>query len=359
MVQMKYLDIAGRRVGPGCEPFVILEAGINHNGDMALLRKMIDEAVVAGADAIKFQTFKAEEFISDPHQTYTYKSQGRQITESMLDIFKRFELSEPQWQQVFTWCRDSGILGFSTPQNPSDLDFLLNITDLPVIKVGSDDLTNLELLRYYAAKGLPVIISAGMAFISEVEDAVRAVRSSGNQSLAVLHCVSSYPAAPEALHLNKILTLSGAFDLPVGFSDHSQGNTAAVTAVSLGACILEKHFTLDKNLPGPDHWFSADPAEARTWVQAIRDCHRMRGTGIIEPAPEELQMRAIARRSIVAARDLAAGIVLTRADMAFKRPGTGVPPRMVNELIGQRIARPIARNSLITFDAFRTETHHG
>jgi N,N'-diacetyllegionaminate synthase len=347
------IDIAGRKIGNGYEPFVILEVGINHNGDMQIIRKMIDEAFAAGADAIKFQTFKAEEFIADPNQTYTYRSGGLEITEPMLEMFRRYELSETQWRQIFLWCKQSNILCFSTPQNPSDLDFLLSIVDLPVIKVGSDDLTNLELMRYYAGKGLPMIISAGMAYISEVEAAVRSIRASGNEMISILHCVSSYPASARNIHLNKIATLQRAFDVPVGFSDHTEDNNAAVASVAMGACILEKHFTLDKNMPGPDHWFSMNPTEAKAWVRAIKDAYCMLGKSVVEPTAEELTMRKIARRSIVANNDIAAGTVLTRKDLALKRPGTGIPPAHIDYLIGQRLAINIRKNELITFENLR------
>lgn len=350
---MRVLDVRGRRIGNGCDPFLILEAGINHNGDMAMVRRMIDVAAKSGADALKFQTFKAEEFVSNPTQTYTYKSQGRTVTESMLEMFRRYELSADQWQEVVGWCREAGILFFSTPQNPSDLDFLLRIVDLPLIKVGSDDLTNVALMRYYGSKQLPMIISAGMAYAGEVEDAVQAVRGTGNDRLAILHCVSSYPAQPDELHLNKIGTLARAFDLPVGFSDHTQGSTAAVASIALGACIVEKHFTLSKDLPGPDHWFSADPEEAKAWVRDIRNCWRSLGGSIIEPTPKELEMRKLARRSVVAARDLEAGAILTAEDLTLKRPGTGLPPKLLEHLVGQKLSRRVARNSLVTFDDVR------
>jgi N-acetylneuraminate synthase/N,N'-diacetyllegionaminate synthase len=346
-------EIDGRRIGPGHEPFLILEVGINHNGDMDQVKKMIDVAANSGADAVKFQTFRAAEFVSDPLATYTYQSQGRQVTESMLGMFQRYELSPDQWKQIVLWCEQSKIMFFSTPQNPSDLDFLLKTTRLPAIKVGSDDLTNIGLMRYYASKSLPMIISAGMAYLSEIESAVRAIRETGNSRLAVLHCVSSYPAPAEDLHLNKMATISRAFDVPVGFSDHTVGPLGAVAAVAMGACIVEKHFTLDKNLPGPDHRFSADPREVKEWVHAIRNTYRSLGQSIVEPTTDEMEMRKIARRSVVAARDLAQGEILKLEDLAFKRPGTGIPPAHVSYLVGHRVRRDLRKDDLVTFEALR------
>ena len=347
---MDYLEIADRRIGPGFEPFIILEVGINHNGDTAIARKMIDVAFSCGADAVKFQTFKAEEFISDPDKTYTYRSQGQEVTESMLSMFKKCEFSREQWKKIAEYCKKVGILFFSTPQNPSDLDFLLELVNLPVIKVGSDDLTNVDLLKYFASKKIPLIISAGMAYLGEIEDAVNAIRVSGNHNFAILHCVSSYPAKPEQLNLRKMATIANAFEVPVGFSDHTEGVDASIAAVALGACILEKHFTLDKNLAGPDHWFSSDPEEVTRWIRAIKTTWNSLGSPVVSPTELELEMRLIARRSIVAKRDLAAGTILNAENMAFKRPGTGLPPKMRHLLEGRRLGRSIKCDEIISLD---------
>jgi sialic acid synthase SpsE len=350
---MNSFAIAGRQIGTGCEPFIILEAGINHNGDMSIVKDMINCAADSGADALKFQTFKASDFISDSEETYTYKSQGKEVTESMLRMFQRYELSIEQWNQIVTWCKECGLMFFSTPQNPSDLDFLLSFVNMSVLKVGSDDLTNTPLLKYYASKNIPMIISAGMAYLSEIENAVNTIRDAGNYKLAILHCVSSYPAQPEELHLRKMHTIASAFDLPVGFSDHTIGSKAAVAAVSLGACIVEKHFTLDKNLPGPDHWFSVDPKEAREWVNDIRSTYRSLGRSVIEPTSKELEMRKIARRSIVAGRDLGEGTVIKYSDINFKRPGTGLSPSFASHFIGLKLIRNVKKDQLLSFNDVR------
>ncbi|HUX95596.1 MAG TPA: N-acetylneuraminate synthase family protein [Bacteroidales bacterium] len=356
---MDYLEISGRRVGLGYEPFVILEVGINHNGDIEIAKRMVDQAHACGADAVKFQTFKAEEFIADPNKTYTYKSQGHEVTESMLSMFKRFEFTPIQWKEITDYCNKIGILFFSTPQNPSDLDFLLEIVKLPVIKVGSDDLTNVDLLKYYASKKIPLIISAGMAYLGEIEDAVNIIRSTGNNNFGILHCVSSYPAKPEQLHLKKMATIAKAFEVPVGFSDHTEGIEASIAAIALGACILEKHFTLDKNLPGPDHWFSSDPVEVEKWVRVIRSTFKSLGSGIVSPTDLELEMRSIARRSIVAKSDLPAGTILCLENMTFKRPGTGLPPKLRYLLEGRRIGKSIRCNDLITLDILENDNEKG
>jgi len=330
--------------------FIVAEVGINHNGDVNSAKKMIDVAKECGVDAVKFQTFIAEEFVSNPDETYTYKSQGKLVTESMLKMFKRYEFSEGEWKEIFNYCKNMNIICFSTPQNPSDLDFLLKIVDLLIIKVGSDDLTNLELLKYYASKNKPMIISAGMAFISEIEDAIEIIREKGNNDLVVLHCISSYPTEAEEVNLRRMLTIRQAFDVAVGFSDHTIGNIAATAAIALGAKVIEKHFTLDKNLPGPDHWFSSDPKELSQLVQAIRYTEKSLGNYVIKPTPKEIEMRKIARRSIVAARDIKKGEIITPEALCVKRPGTGLPPKFINYILKKEAKINIKKNELITFE---------
>lgn len=336
-------------IGEGCRCFIVAEAGINHNGDIKLAKEMVDAAKQAGADAIKFQKFKAEEFISDPKETYTYRSGGRGITESMLEMFKRYEFEPAQWIEIFEYCRKKRIVFFATAQNPPDLDFLLENTDMPLIKVGSDDLTNLELLSYCASKGKPVIISAGMAYLTEVEDAVNVIRQQ-QDNIAVLHCVANYPAEPEDLNLQKMITIRDTFKVVTGFSDHSIGSVAATAAAALGASIIEKHFTLDKNLQGPDHWFSADTVEFNNLVKSVRYVEQAIGSGVVEPVKKELKMRKIARRSIVAAKDLPAGRKIAKADIVFKRPGTGLEPKLKNSLVGKVTKQSITKNTIITLD---------
>ena len=348
---MHRIKITNNRYIGHDEPcFIIAEVGINHNGDVNSAKKMIDLAKECGVDAVKFQTFKAEEFVSNPVETYTYKSQEKLVTESMLEMFKRYEFSEGEWKEIFNYCKNMNIICFSTPQNPSDLDFLLKIVDLPIIKIGSDDLTNLELLKCYASKNKPMIISSGMAFISEIEDAVETIREKDNNDLVILHCTSSYPSEPEEVNLKKMLTIRQAFDVIVGFSDHTVGTIAATGAIALGAKVIEKHFTLDKNLPGPDHWFSSDPKGLSQLVQAIRYTEKSLGNYVIKPTPKEMEMRKIARRSIVAARDIKKGEIITSEALCVKRPGTGLPPKFINYILKKEAKIKIKKNELITFE---------
>lgn len=339
-----------RYIGENEPCFIIAEAGINHNGDINIAKKMVDEAKESGVDAIKFQTFKAEEFISDKNETYTYKSQGEKITESMYGMFKRYEFTKEEWIEIAMHCKQKDIIFFSTPQNPSDLDFLMSIIDLPVIKVGADDLTNVELMSYYASKGKPMIISSGMAYISEIEDAVEAIRKEKNNEIIILHCVSSYPADAEEVNLRKINTIKQAFEVVTGFSDHTVGTTAAIGAVALGAKIIEKHFTLDKNMPGPDHWFSSDVNEIKKLVNDIRYIEKSLGSSQVRPTEKEIKNRKVARRSIVALNDIEKGQLISKDCITYKRPGTGIQPKDVGYIIGRTARKRIRKDEIISLN---------
>lgn len=348
MKNIKKIKIGNRLIGEGEPCFIIAEAGINHNGDIRIAKKMIDAVKNSGADCIKFQTFKAKEFINDSNLTYEYKSQGKTITESQVKMFERYEFSEKEWEEVINYCKNNKIIFSTTAQNPSDLDFILSLTDLPFIKIGSDDLTNLDLIKYYAKKKKPMIISAGMAYVFEIKDAVSAIKKTGNNNIIVLHCVSSYPAAPEEVNLRKIKTIKNLFKVIVGFSDHTEGTLASVAAVVLGAKVIEKHFTLDKNMPGPDHYFSADPEELRQLVEGIRYVEESMGSPVISPTKKEMKMREIARRSIVAKEDIKIGDKINYKIVEYKRPGTGLPPKFIDKVIGKIARYNIKKGDLIT-----------
>ncbi len=229
---------------------------------------MVRTAREAGADAVKFQTFKASEFVGDPNQLYTYRSKGEQVTESMLAMFQRYELPLDAWGKIKSECDRQGMIFLSTPQNRSDLDLLLEL-NVPAIKVGSDDFTNLPLLKSYAATGLPLIVSCGMADMNEVRSSLGAIGVSSGYPTVLLLCTSQYPTPPGDVNLRKLKTLRDAFpDVTLGYSDHTQGSLAASVATALGATVFEKHFTLSRDLPGPDHWFSEDPIGLRNWISS-------------------------------------------------------------------------------------------
>lgn len=321
---VREICLAGRPIGSGHPPFIVAEAGINHNGVVATALEMVAVAKRAGADAIKFQTFKADEFCGDPTQLYTYRSQGREVTEPMRDMFRRYELPHSDWFEIKAECERQGIVFLSTPQNRSDLDLLLRV-GVPAVKVGSDDFTNLPLLASYAETGLPLLLSCGMADLAEVHRALDVVGALDGYPVVLLLCTSQYPTPPQDVNLRKLKTLQGAFpDLPLGFSDHTRGVLAAVSAVALGAVFFEKHFTLDQQAPGPDHWFSANPDELAEWVAAIRTAFEMLGQPLIRPTAQERVNKLAFRRVIVAARPIGRGQRLCADDLRMMRVGSGL-----------------------------------
>jgi N,N'-diacetyllegionaminate synthase len=339
--RMPEVVIKGRRIGPAHPAFIIAEAGINHNGKVERALEMVLAAKQAGADAIKFQTFKADEFVGDPNQTYTYRSQGREITESMLAMFRRYELPREAWFAIKAECDQRDIIFMSTPQNRSDLDLLLEV-GIPAIKIGSDDFTNLPMLRSFANEELPLILSCGMADMADVYRSLEVVGALDGRPTVLLLCTSQYPTPPADVNLRKLTTLQAAFPmLTLGFSDHTIGPLASSLAAALGACVFEKHFTMDKNLPGPDHWFSEGPDDLAAWVASIHTAKAMLGEAVLRPTKAETAMRRIARRSVVAVRNVARGELLTESNIALRRPSTGLPPEMFEQALGKTASRDI------------------
>ena len=301
---MNKLKINNHEISKDNPPFVIAEAGINHNGDIDKAKKMVKTAKNSGVDAIKFQTFKADEFITDSSLKITYQSQGSTITESQLELFKRCELSESEFFEIKKTCDEENILFLSTPQNKSDLDVLLKI-GITAIKVGSDDFTNIPLLKSYSKTNLPLLVSCGMADIQEVQETLDTIGSLDGYPTVLLLTTSEYPTIPENVNLLKFQTLSEKFpDLILGYSDHTQGSLASSLAVVFGARVLEKHFTLDNNLPGPDHWFSVNPSDLKKWNTSIQSAYKMLGTNEIKPTKNEEKMKILARRSIISLCDI-------------------------------------------------------
>jgi N,N'-diacetyllegionaminate synthase len=348
---MKVVRIGKRLVGGGQPCFLAAEVGINHNGEMELAHRLIDAAAEAGADAVKFQNYRTEDFISDPSLTYEYVSQGRTVVESQYEMFKRYELAPDQLMELRERCDQRGVIFFSTPMSEEGIRDLIEVR-APLMKNGSDALGHLPLIRAMARTGLPTVISTGMATLDDVKDAVEAFRGAGGRDLILLHCTSSYPTPPQDVHLRKISTLGATFDCPVGLSDHTAGAVAAIGSVALGACMIEKHFTLDKNLPGPDHRFSADPAEFRLLVESVRTLEKGLGSSEIEPAASEQLGRRDYRLSCVAARELPAGHRLVVSDIAFRRPGFGFPPKQLDALIARELVRNVPCGQVFTAEDF-------
>jgi N,N'-diacetyllegionaminate synthase len=345
------VEIAGRQIGDGQHCFVVAEIGINHNGDMALAKAEIDAAVEAGADAVKFQNYRVEDFICDRSLTFTYKSQGREVTEPQLDMFKRCELTADQVAELKEHCDRRGLIFQSTPMSIRGLEDLLAI-GTPLLKNGSDCLAHLDLIRAMGESGLPTVISTGMSTLSEIDEAVRVFRATNNPNLILLHCTSCYPSPVEFTNLARIPSLSRSFGCPVGFSDHTEGHLAAALSVAFGSCLIEKHFTLDHNLPGPDHWFSLTPPELAELVKAIREAEAMVGTRTLSPVKAEEEARREFRLSCVAASDLPAGHRLTGNAIAYHRPGNGFPPGQVAQLVGRVLKHAVKKGHVFVIADF-------
>jgi len=345
----EFIEISGRRVGPGYPVFVIAEAGVNHNGDLDLALRLVDAAVAAKADAVKFQTFVAENLVSINAPKAEYQKQNAGQEESQFEMLKRLELSVEEFRGVKAHCEANNIIFMSTPFDTSSLNLLVEL-GVPAFKISSGDLTNLPFLADVGKKQKPVILSTGMSDMSEVREAVGALRGAGNEQIALLHCVSNYPADPAEANLRAMDAMRREFGLPVGYSDHTMGLEVSLAAVALGACIIEKHFTLDRTLEGPDHRASLMPEELNDLVKSIRNIEVALGDGEKKPAPSERAIAEVARRSLVAAKDIAAGTVLTPAMIEIKRPGTGLSPRMLPKMLGHRTRFNLRAGELLTLE---------
>jgi len=345
---LKELTFGKRVVGAGHPAFVIAEAGVNHNGNLDLAFQLVDAAIAAGADAVKFQTFIASELLTAEAAKAEYQKTTTGERESQLEMIKRLELSFGDFRKLKIYCDDQGITFLSTPFDFKSVDFLEGL-GVVAFKISSGDLTNDPLLRYVAPKGRPVILSTGMSDMDEVREALAVLHGA---DVILLQCVTNYPAAAEDINLRAMLSMQSAFDVNVGYSDHTLGIEVPLAAVALGACVIEKHFTLDKNFAGPDHRASLEPQEFKAMVEGIRKVEASLGNGQKVPSATEASNAAVARRSIVAARDISAGTVITPADVAFKRPGTGLPPRMADQVLGKTARVDVKAGSLLDFEMF-------
>src|SRR3989344_7159598 len=301
---MKYIVIQGKKISYGKKPFIIAEAGVNHNGNLELALKLIDAAAFAGADAVKFQTFRAEQVVTTGGEMADYQKRNLGKTESQLAMLRKLELKEKFYPALIQRAKEQGIIFLSTPHGGFEsVDFLQKMK-VPAFKFGSGDLTNLPLLEYAAKFKKPMLISAGMSNLEEVKKAVAAIKKAGNNQILVFQCTTDYPLAPENVNLSAMQTLMKELGALVGYSDHTVGPQAAIAAVALGACMIEKHFTLDRKMNGPDHIASTEPKEFKEMVAMVKQVPLMMGSGTKELLPAERQYVTVARKSIVAARDI-------------------------------------------------------
>lgn len=328
--------------------FIIAEAGVNHNGSLDLAKKLVDVAVDAGADAVKFQTFKAGKLVSRGAQKADYQKKTTSVDEFQYEMIKKLELDENAHRELIRHCNEKKIMFLSTPFDHDSID-LLNSFGMPIFKIPSGEITNLPYLRHIGRLGKEVILSTGMADLGEIEDALDALMQAGvsKEKITVLHATTEYPCPLEEVNLRAMQTIHDAFGVRVGYSDHTQGIEVPIAAVAMGACVIEKHFTLDRAMEGPDHKASLAPNELKVMVQAIRHIGQALGDGIKKPSKSETKNIAIARKSIVAARPIKIGEPFCADNITIKRPGNGISPMRWDELIGQVAQRDYQSDDLI------------
>ena len=332
---------------------IIVEAGVNHNGSIELAKKMIDAAVEAGADAIKFQTFKAEKVVSRYAPKAEYQKKTTTDGESQLEMIKKLELDAAAHQTLIDYCKKRNIQFLSTPFDFESID-LLNELGLDIFKIPSGEITNLPYLRKIGVLRKKIILSTGMANLGDIEDALDVLMEAGTvrENMTVLHCNTEYPTPMQDVNLRAILTIGAAFPgVQVGYSDHTLGIEVPIAAVAMGATVIEKHFTLDRNMEGPDHKASLEPDELKAMVKAIRNIEKAFGSGIKQASPSELKNKPIARKSIVAARDIKKGEEFTEENLTTKRPGTGISPMRWDEMIGRTAGKNYKTDEIINLAA--------
>ena len=329
-------------------PMIIAEIGINHNGDVNLAKKMIEEAKKSGADVVKFQVFSPERLYVESWAKERKVVFGDEEM-TLWDFIDKVKLSWDDLKALKKYAEDLGIGFLATPFSFEDADFLEEI-GVQAYKIASMDLNNTPFLKYVARKEKPIILSTGMGSIGEIEEAVRAILNEGNDQIVILHCVSLYPPKPEQVHLRAIETLKRLFDFPIGFSDHTIGVHIPIAAIALGAQVIEKHFTLDKNLPGPDQKVSMTPEELKILRKAADEVWMALGRSWKVLTNEELEVARVARRSLVAKRYLKRGHILSEDDVVFKRPGNGIPPDEIRYVIGRKLKRDIPEDEIIAWE---------
>lgn len=328
--------------------YIIAEAGVNHNGDLELAKSLVDMAKMCGADAVKFQTFKAEESTGKTALKAEYQQKNDSTLETQFEMIKKLELPFEDFTIIKKYCQEVGIDFISTPDGNASLKCLENL-DVSLIKIGSTEVTNLPFLKEIAMTKKPLILSTGMSSLGEVENAINTIHEADNYNITLMHCTTDYPTDICDVNLLAMVTLRDAFHVPVGYSDHTTGFETAVSATTLGATCIEKHITLDREMKGPDHKASMPPTEFREYVEHIRNTEMLLGNGIKAPTLNEKEIMKQARRSILAARDLTEGEELTEDMLCFKRPGDGILPQYVDVLLGRKLKRNIKTDEKITW----------
>ena len=350
---MRTVNLGAAAVGGDNRPYIIAEVGSNHNGDMDLCRKLIDAAAEAGADAVKFQSWSESSLIAnEEYEANPTYSDKKKHFGSLRQMVRAYQLTPEQHVIASDHARSRGIAFASSAFAPAEADLLASL-DVPFIKIASMDVTNVPLVAHVARTGKPLVISVGMATLGEIERAIDTVRAEGNEDIVLLHCVSIYPAPPSTVHLRNMETLRNAFDVPVGFSDHTLGTAIPLAAIALGACVIEKHFTLDPEMDGWDHAISSDPPVLRAIVEDGRTIHDALGSTRRMLSEAEIVKRRQFRRSLVTRASLPAGHVLTEADLDAKRPGTGIGPDELGYVVGRELAADLVEDQVLRWEHLR------
>ena len=341
------IPIGEKSVGDNEPCMIVAEIGVNHNGNEELAKTLIKWAKKCGADAVKFQTWNTEEIILEDVELASYQKESIKGNSTQFEMLKNLEISYDHYFALKEYAEELDLIFFSTMEDKKSVDFLMKDLDIPLIKVGSGDLTNYPLLKYTARFHKPMVISTGMATLSEIDQAVRTIANEGNEDVILLQCTTQYPCPYEDINLRAILTLKNAFKTVVGLSDHSKGIECAIAAVALVAKYIEKHFTLDNTLPGPDHQASLEPHELKKVVEGIRNVERAMGDGIKRPMASELGNKNIVRRKIVAGKDILAGEIFTEESISLKRAVYGLSPEHCPLIIGRRAKKDLKYNQII------------
>lgn len=312
---------------------IIAEAGVNHNGDVELAKKLCLKAKEIGADVVKFQTWITEKIITMDVEQADYQVENTKSNQSQFDMLKSLELSFDQFREIKQYCDEIGILFASTADEPESLDFLVEL-GIPFIKLGSGEIGNIPYLRYVGSKKMPVILSTGMSTLADVENSIQALREGGTEDITLLHCTTNYPCPYDTVNLRAMDTLEASFKLPVGYSDHTKGIEVSIAAVARGARVIEKHFTLDMNMEGPDHLASTEPDEFKRMIDAIRNIEVCLGDGVKQPSVDEKKISEVVLKRIVAKNFICKGQIITDNDICVKRSSCGIPSNAWDLVVG-------------------------
>jgi len=344
------VKISNKIIGKNHPCFIIAEAGVNHNGKFKLAKKMVDVAAQAGVDAIKFQFFEADKVVTSDAEMAAYQKENLQLDNSQVEMLRKLELNENHHKRLKEYAEQKGLIFLSTPHSGKDAVDALERIEIAAYKIGSGDLTNKPLLEYVAKTKKPIILSTGMATMPEIKKAMGWIKKAGNNKIIVLHCTTNYPCPYDEVNMNAMKTMMKELNCLVGYSDHTMGTEIPILARAMGACVIEKHFTLSRNMEGPDHKASIEPDELKYMVKSIRNIEKAFGSGEKKPNKSEEKIKFLVRKSVIAARNIKKGKKIEPDDIIIKRPGIGIQPEEYNKVIGKKTKGDIKKDELISWE---------